>query len=341
MITGKALLMTAKKRLKLLVAIPLVVALCFFGAATVFTPTSYSATSKVVVSTSIAAANSLASSMVADCSTDEVKVSTGASTSGNAIRVTAKGANSTECIRLANVAALKAQALINESLPDSATQIVAADSAKDATPSAAKNALAVLVALFALEFAAIVVVCLKRKLIYSWRSLEYETGLPYLGSVSDDDAANAVLAASIALAGRAESAGASGVAGCAAGTATTGSDAAGDAGVGAVAAADGVGVATGADAGSTASVCLIPVGTSEQAALLAQNVQALGKEIEAPMTVAPSIKAGSQALYDAQESCAVVLCVASGASSYNDLDQIRRAFRCANIVPVGFVFDMA
>ena len=318
MITGKALLMTAKKRLKLLVAIPLVVALCFFGAATVFTPTSYSATSKVVVSTSIAAANSLASSMVADCSTDEVKVSTGASTSGNAIRVTAKGANSTECIRLANVAALKAQALINESLPDSATQIVAADSAKDATPSAAKNALAVLVALFALEFAAIVVVCLKRKLIYSWRWLEYETGLPYLGSVSDDDAANAVLAASIALAGRAGSAGASGVAGCAAGTATT----------------DPV-------AAAAASVCLIPVGTSEQAALLAQNVQALGKEIKAPMTVAPSIEAGSQALYDAQASCAVVLCVASGASSYNDLDQLRRAFRCANIVPVGFVFDMA
>ena len=68
MITGKALLMTAKKRLKLLVAVPLVVALCFFGAATAFTPTSYSATAKVVVSTSIAAANSLASSVVADCS---------------------------------------------------------------------------------------------------------------------------------------------------------------------------------------------------------------------------------------------------------------------------------
>ena len=70
-------------------------------------------------------------------------------------------------------------------------------------------------------------------------------------------------------------------------------------------------------------------------------MQALGKEIKAPMTVAPSIEAGSQALYDAQASCAVVLCVASGSSSYNDLDQIRRAFRCANIVPVGFVFDMA
>ena len=323
MITGKALLMTAKKRLKLLVAIPLAVALCFFGAATVFTPTSYSATAKVVVSTSIAAANSLASSVVSDCSTDEVKVSTGASTSGNAIRVTAKGANPTECVRLANVAALKAQALINESLPDSATQIVAADSANDATPSAAKNALAVLVALFALEFAAIVVVCLKRKLIYSWRSLEYETGLPYLGSVSDDNCANAVLAASIALAGRAGSAGASDAAGCAAG-----SDAAGN-------------VAAGSDVVAAASVCLIPVGASEQAALLAQNVQALGKEIKAPMTVAPSIEVGSQALYDAQVSCAVVLCVASGASSYNDLDQIRRAFRCANIVPVGFVFDVA
>ena len=316
MITGKALLMTAKKRLKLLVAIPLVAALCFFGAATAFTPTSYSATAKVVVSTSIAAANSLASSVVADCSTDEVKVSTGASTSGNAIRITAKGANPTECVRLANVAALKAQALINESLPDSATQIVAADSAKDATPSAAKNALAVLVALFALEFAAIVVVCLKRKLIYSWRSLEYETGIPYLGSVSDDDCANAVLAASIALAGGA------------AGEPVPGPDAAGD-------------VAAGSDAAAAAaSVCLIPVGTSEQAALLAQNVQALGKEIEATMTVAPSIEAGSQALYDAQASCVVVLCVASGASSYNDLDQIRRAFRCANIVPVGFVFDI-
>lgn len=316
MITGKALLMTAKKRLKLLLAVPLVVALCFFGAATAFTPTSYSATAKVVVSTSIAAANSLASSVVADCSTDEVTVSTGASTSGNAIRVTAKGANPTECVRLANVAALKAQTLIVESLPDSATQVVAADSAKDATPSAAKNALAVLVALFALEFAAIVVVCLKRKVIYSWRSLEYETGIPYLGFVSDDHRANAVLAASIALAGCAGSAGTSGAAGCAAG-----SDAAGDV--------------------AAASVCLIPVGTSEQAALLAQNVQALGKEIEAPMTVAPSIEAGSQALYDAQASCAVVLCVASGASSYNDLDQIRRAFRCANIVPVGFVFDIA
>ena len=313
MITGKALLMTAKKRLKLLVAVPLVVALCFFGAATAFTPTSYSATAKVVVSTSIAAANSLASSVVTDCSTDEVTVSTGASTSGNAIRVTAKGANPTECVRLANVAALKAQTLIAESLPDSATQIVAADSAKDATPSAAKNALAVLVALFALEFAAIVVVCLKRKLIYSWRSLEYETGIPYLGSVTEDDCANAVLAASIALAGGAGSAGAPGsAAGAAAGTGA-----------------------------AVASVCLIPVGTSEQAALLAQNVQALGREIEAPMTVAPSIEAGSQALYDAQASCAVVLCVASGASSYNDLDQIRRAFRCANIVPVGFVFDIA
>ncbi len=324
MITGKALLMTAKKRLKLLVAVPLVVALCFFGAATAFTPASYSATAKVVVSTSIAAANSLASSVVADCSTDEVKVSTGASTSGNAIRVTAKGANPTECVRLANVAALKAQALINESLPDSATQIVVADSAKDATPSAAKNALAVLVALFALEFAAIVVVCLKRKLIYSWRSLEYETGISYLGSVTDDDCANAVLAASIALAGRVGSAGASGVAGCAAG-----SDAAGES-------------VTGSDAATAAtSVCLIPVGASEQAALLAQNVQALGKEIEAPMIVAPSIEAGFQALYDAQASCAVVLCVASGASSYNDLDQLRRAFRCANIIPVGFVFDIA
>ena len=323
MITGKALLMTAKKRLKLLVAIPLVVALCFFGAATAFTPTSYSATAKVVVSTSIAAANSLASSVVTDCSTDEVNVSTGASTSGNAIRVTAKGANPTECVRLANVAALKAQTLINESLPDSATQIVVADSAKDATPSAAKNALAVLVALFALEFAAIVVVCLKRKLIYSWRSLEYETGIPYLGSVSDDGCANAVLAASIALAGGAGSAGTAGAAGCAAG-----SDAAGDA-------------AGGSDAAAAASVCLIPVGASKQAALLAQNVQALGKEIEAPMTVAPSIETGSRALYDAQASCAVVLCVASGASSYNDLDQLRRAFRCANIVPVGFVFDMA
>ena len=325
MITGKALLMTAKKRLKLLIAIPLVVALCFFGAATVLTPTSYSATSKVVVSTSIAAANSLASSVVADCSTDEVKVSTGASTSGNAIRVTAKGANPTECVRLANVAALKAQALINESLPDSATQIVAADSANDATPSAAKNALAVLVALFALEFAAIVVICLKRKLIYSWRSLEYETGIPYLGSVTEDDCANAVLAASIALAGGAGSAG--GAAGSAGGAA--GSDAAGE-------------PVMGPDAATAAtSVCLIPVGASEQAALLAQNVQALGKEIEAPMIVAPSIEAGSQALYDAQASCAVVLCVASGASSYNDLDQLRRAFRCANIVPVGFVFDIA
>lgn len=324
MITGKALLMTAKKRLKLLVAIPLVVALCFFGAATAFTPTSYSATAKVVVSTSIAAANSLASSVVADCSTDEVTVSTGTSTSGNAIRVTAKGANPTECVRLANMAALKAQTLIAESLPDSATQIVTADSAKDATPSAAKNALAVLVALFALEFAAIVMVCLKRKLIYSWRSLEYETGIPYLGSVTDDDCANAVLAASIALAGGAGSAGAPGAAaGCAA-------DAVGAAG----------GTA-GSYAAAAASVCLIPVGTSEQAALLAQNVQALGREIEAPMTVAPSIEAGSQALYDAQASCAVVLCVASGASSYNNLDQIRRAFRCANIVPVGFVFDIA
>ena len=323
MITGKALLMTAKKRLKLLVAIPLVVALCFFGAATAFTPTSYSATAKVVVSTSIAAANSLASSVVSDCSTDEVKVSTGASTSGNAIRITARGANPTECVRLANVAALKAQALISESLPDSATQIVAADSAKDATPSAAKNALAVLVALFALEFAVIVVVCLKRKLIYSWRSLEYETGIPYLGSVSDDNCANAVLAASIALAGRVGSAGASDVAGRAAGP-----DAAGN-------------VAAGSYAASAASVCLIPVGTTEQAALLAQNVQALGKEIKAPMTVAPSIEAGSQALYDAQASCAVVLCVASGASSYSDLDQLRRAFHCANIVPVGFVFDIA
>lgn len=311
MITGKALLMTAKKRLKLLVAVPLVVALCFFGAATAFTPTSYSATAKVVVSTSIAAANSLASSVVVDCSTEEVKVSTGASTSGNAIRVTAKGANPTECVRLANVAALKAQTLIAESLPDSATQIVAADSAKDATPSAAKNALAVLVALFALELAAIVVVCLKRKLIYSWRSLEYETGIPYLGSVTEDDCANAVLAASIALAGGAGSAGATGAA------------------------------SAESAAAAVASVCLIPVGTSEQAALLAQNVQALGREIEAPMTVAPSIEAGSQALYDAQASCAVVLCVASGASSYNDLDQIRRAFRCANIVPVGFVFDIA
>ena len=324
MITGKALLMTAKKCLKLLVAIPLVVALCFFGAATAFTPTSYSATAKVVVSTSIAAANSLASSVVTDCSTDEVTVSTGASTSGNAIRVTAKGANPTECVRLANVAASKAQALISESLPDSATQIVAADSAKDATPSAAKNALAVLVALFALELAAIVVVCLKRKLIYSWRSLEYETGIPYLGSVTEDDCANAVLAASIALAGGAGSAGASGAAG---------SDAAGAAGA--------AGGTARSDAAATASVCLVPVGTSEQAALLAQNVQALGKEFEAPMTVAPSIEAGSQALYDAQASCAVVLCVASGASSYNDLDQIRRAFRCANIVPVGFVFDIA
>ncbi len=312
MITGKALLMTAKKRLKLLVAIPLVAALCFFGAATAFTPTSYSATAKVVVSTSIAAANSLASSVVSDCSTDEVKVSIGASTSGNAIRITAKGANPTECVRLANVAASKAQSLINESLPDSATQIVAADSAKDATPSAAKNALAVLVALFALEFAAIVVVCLKCKLIYSWRSLEYETGIPYLGSVTEDDCANAVLATSIALAGVAGSAGAAGSAG-----------------------------ESGAAAGAAASVCLIPVGASEQAALLAQNVQALGKEIEAPMTVTPSIEVGSQALYDAQASCAVVLCVASGASSYNDLDQIRRAFRCANIVPVGFVFDIA
>ncbi len=330
MITGKALLMTAKKRLKLLVAIPLVVALCFFGAATAFTPTSYSATAKVVVSTSIAAANSLASSVVTDCSTDEVTVSTGASTSGNAIRVTAKGANPTECVRLANVAALKAQTLIAESLPDSATQIVAADSAKDATPSAAKNALAVLVALFALEFAAIVVVCLKRKLIYSWRSLEYETGIPYLGSVSDDDCANAVLAASIALAGRVGSAGVSGVAGCAAG-----SDVAGDAAAGSDA------VAAGSDVAAAASVCLIPVGASKQASLLAQNVQALGKEIKAPMTVAPSIEAGSQALYDAQASCAVVLCVASGASSYTDLDQLRRAFRCANIVPVGFVFDIA
>ena len=252
-----------------------------------------------------------------------MKVSTGASTSGNAIRITAKGANPTECVRLANVAASKAQAFIAESLPDSATQIVAADSAKDATPSAAKNALAVLVALFVLEFAAIVVVCLKRKLIYSWRSLEYETDIPYLGSVSDDNCANAVLAASIALAGRVGSAGASGVAGCAAG-----SDAAGD-------------VAAGSDAAATASVCLVPVGTSEQAALLAQNVQALGKEIKAPMTVAPSIEAGSQALYDAQASCTVVLCVASGASSYNDLDRLRRAFRCANIVPVGFVFDIA
>ena len=331
MITGKALLMTAKKRLKLLVAVPLVVALCFFGAAAILVPTSYSATSKVVVSTSIAAANSLASSVVADCSTDEVKVSTGASTSGNAIRVTAKGANPTECVRLANVAALKAQVLINESLPDSATQIVVADSAKDATPSAAKNALAVLVALFALEFAAIVVVCLKRKLIYSWRSLEYETGIPYLGSVSDDDCANAVLAASIALAGGAGSAGMAGAAGCAAGAAdgTAGSDAAGES-------------VTGSDAATAAtSVCLIPVGASEQAALLAQNVQALGRKIEAPMIVAPSIEASSQALYDAQASCAVVLCVASGASSYNDLDQIRRAFRCANIVPVGFVFDVA
>ena len=323
MITGKALLMTAKKRLKLLVAVPLAVALCFFGAATAFTPASYSATAKVVVSTSIAAANSLASSVVADCSTDEVTVSTGASTSGNAIRITAKGANPTECVRLANMAALKAQTLIAESLPDSATQIVAADSAKDATPSAVKNALAVLVALFALEFAAIVVVCLKRKLIYSWRCLEYETGIPYLGSVTEDSCANAVLAASIALAGRVGSAGASGVAGCAAG-----SDAAGN-------------VAAGSDAAAAASVCLIPVGASKQAALLAQNVQALGKEIEVPMTVAPSIEAGSQALYDAQASCAVVLCVASGASSYNDLDQLRRAFRCANIVPVGFVFDMA
>lgn len=316
MITGKALLMTAKKRLKLLVAIPLVVALCFFGVATAFTPTSYSATAKVVVSTSIAAANSLASSVVSDCSTDEVKVSTGASTSGNAIRITAKGANPTECVRLANVAALKAQALISESLPDSATQIVAADSAKDATPSAAKNALAVLVALFVLEFAAIVVVCLKRKLIYSWRSLEYETGIPYLGSVTDDDCANAVLAASIALAGGA------------AGEPVPGPDAAGN-------------VAAGSDAAAAASVCLIPVGASKQAELLAQNVQALGKEIEAPMTVAPSIEVSSQALYDAQASCVVVLCVASGASSYNDLDQIRRAFRCANIVPVGFVFDIA
>ena len=325
MITGKALLMTAKKRLKLLVAVPLVVALCFFGAATAFTPTSYSATSKVVVSTSIAAANSLASSVVTDCSTDEVTVSTGASTSGNAIRVTARGANPIECVRLANVAALKAQTLINESLPDSATQIVAADSAKDATPSAVKNALAVLVALFALEFAAIVVVCLKRKLIYSWRSLEYETGIPYLGSVSDDNCANAVLAASIALAGGAGSAG--GAAGAVGGTA--GSDAAGEPVMGPDAATAG------------ASVCLIPVGASEQAALLAQNVQALGKEIEASMTVAPSIKAGSQALYDAQAARAVVLCVASGASSYNDLDQIRRAFRCASIVPVGFVFDVA
>ena len=322
MITGKALLMTAKKRLKLLVAIPLVVALCFFGAATAFTPTSYSATSKVVVSTSIAAANSLASSVVADCSTEEVKVTTGASTSGNAIRITAKGANPAECVRLANVAALKAQALINESLPESATQIVAADSAKDATPTAAKNALAVLVALFALEFAAIVVICLKRKLIYSWQSLEYETGLPYLGSVSNDDAANAVLAASIALAGG-EGAGAT-----VAGNVAAGPDAAGN-------------VAAGSDVAAAASVCLIPVGASEQAALLAQNVQALGKEIKAPMTVAPSIEAGSQALYDAQASCAVVLCVASGASSYNDLDQIRRAFRCANIIPVGFVFDIA
>ena len=180
-------------------------------------------------------------------------------------------------------------------------------------------------ALFALEFAAIVVICLKRKLIYSWRSLEYETGIPYLGSVTEDDCANAVLAASIALAGGAGSAG--GAAGSAGGAA--GSDAAGE-------------PVMGPDAATAAtSVCLIPVGASEQAALLAQNVQALGKEIEAPMIVAPSIEAGSQALYDAQASCAVVLCVASGASSYNDLDQLRRAFRCANIVPVGFVFDIA